>query len=177
MNRANQWVGPVVLGLTDGIINALILATPAILRGAGSITANLALRVSSVAILTALFSVFMSDYAHLRVDLSRAEHALNITKAGRLATGNLGRAVGRQAAASAIRAGIASFIGSLVPLLLGAFWPEYPWIAIGVALVGLGGLGAVLGREVHGSPIVWAIASVVGGVIIAVVGNQLHIAG
>lgn len=177
MDRSNKWVRPIVLGLSDGIINALILATPAILQGAGSITPDLALRVSLVALLTALFTVFMSEYAHLRVDLSRAEHALNITKAGRLATGNLGRSVSRQAVGSALRAGIASFVGSLTPLLLGAMWPAYPWIAIGVALLGLGVLGAMLARDVHGSPALWATISVVGGAIIAVVGSQLHIAG
>src|SRR5579875_2347418 len=127
-----QWVRPTVLGLSDGIINALILATPAIVHGAGSITTGLALKVATVALVTALFTVYISDYAHLRVDLSQAEHELNITKAGRLATSNLGRLVIRQGIASAVQAGVASFVGALIPLLIGALWPGEPWIAITV---------------------------------------------
>ena len=77
----NDWIQPTTLGLSDGILNSLILAAAAIFKGAGGLSFSLALRVAAVASLPALFTIFISNYAFLRADLSRAEHELNITKA------------------------------------------------------------------------------------------------
>lgn len=171
----NNWVQPVVFGLSDGILNALILATPAILRGDGAITNDLALRVSAVALLTAIFTVFVSEYAHLRFDLMRAERELNITQSGKLATSNLGRATTNNSIIVAILAGAFSFIGSLLPLVIGTLTPGFPGLAIAAALICLAILGAILARNVSSNPLVWAITFAVSGLVIALVGNMLHI--
>lgn len=45
LSRARRWTLPLSLGLSDGILNALILAAAALLNGGAGITVDLALRV------------------------------------------------------------------------------------------------------------------------------------
>ena len=63
---------PLALGIADGIVNALILASSAVLRGSG-LTIGLALRVAAVALVTSVFTVFVAEYGQLRAELARAE--------------------------------------------------------------------------------------------------------
>lgn len=175
MKNKNAWIQPVALGLSDGILNALILAAAAIFRGTNGLSVSLALRVAAVASLPALFTVFISDYAYLRADLSRAEHELNITKAGRLASSNLGRRLTWQAASAAIEAAIASFVGALVPLLTALLLPHDPWLVIIATMIIVGLLGAVLARVVGGKEVTWFIVSLVAGAVIVVLGVKLNI--
>ena len=62
----------------------------AVLHGAG-LTAALALRLGAVALVSAVFTVFVAEYAQLRAGLVRAEHELNLLRSGRMATTQLGR--------------------------------------------------------------------------------------
>lgn len=174
-SRSNEHVQSIVFGLSDGILNALILATPAIVGGGGTVTAALSLRVSTVALLTALFTVFVSEYAHVRFDLVRAERLLSITQEGRLAAGKLGIAAFTRALRAALLAGASSFIGSLAPLLLGACVPQGSGVALGAALVSLGILGAIIAYQVSDKPLLWAGAFALCGLAIALVGLELHI--
>jgi len=171
----NNWIQPTALGLSDGILNSLILAAAAIFRGTGGLSIGLALRVAAVASLPALFTVFISNYAFLRADLSRAEHELNITKAGRLASSNLGRRLTHQAVTSAVQAAIASFIGALIPLLASLLLPHDPWAVIIATLAMVGLLGAALARIVGGKQVTWFVVSIVAGAVIVALGVKLNI--
>ncbi len=173
--QMQRWLLPLALGLSDGILNALILASSAVLRGHGGMTVALAVRVSIVALVTSLFTMFVAEYAQLRSELTRAEHQLNLTASGRLATGRLGRAVRVEALqATAVAAGC-SFLGSLLPLLIGATLPSLPWLSLVAAIVALGALGLLLARAVHGRPARWAAAMTVGGVGAALIGLRLDL--
>lgn len=175
MNKKNAWIQPVALGLSDGILNSLILAAGAIFKGTGGLSISISLRVAAVASLPALFTVFISNYANMRADLSRAERELNITKSGRLASSTIGKRLTHDAAADALQAAVASFIGALLPLIIALLLPNDPWVVVGITLFMLGLLGALLARIVANKPVMWFIVSVVGGAAIVAIGVKLNI--
>lgn len=173
--QGNRWLLPLALGLSDGILNALVLASSAVLRGTVGMSVTLAVRISIVALVTAVFTMFVAEYAQLRSELARAEHQLNLTSSGRLATGRLGRTVRFEAIQAAALAGGCSFLGSLTPLMIGAFLPERPWLPLAAAVVALGGLGLILARVVNGCPLRWAAAMMLGGLVAALIGVRLDL--
>ena len=166
---------PLTLGLADGIVNALTLASATVLHGRG-LDVALALKVGAVALVTAVFTIFVAEYASLRADLTRAEKELNLTRSGRLAAGNLGRQVRREALVAAAVGCLASFVGAFVPLVVGALARPYGWAALVVSVAGLGALGAGLARAVHGHPGRWVVAMTLMGALVALVGVELDIA-
>jgi hypothetical protein len=80
-----------VLGVLDGITNALGLTSGLLLHGGSAVTVGLSLRVASFALATALLAIFGARYVELRVGLVRASRQLNLLKRGELATTRLGR--------------------------------------------------------------------------------------
>ncbi|MEU6559538.1 hypothetical protein [Nocardia nova] len=172
----SAWLLPVGLGTSDGILNALVLASASLVHGDTTMTFALAARVSTAALVTAIFTYFVAEYANLRSQLRHAERQLNITEAGRLATGHLGHRIRLDAARATVLAGSCSFLGALGPLLLGAAVPAAPWLSLAVAICALGGLGAVLARAVHGTTLKWAITMMSCGAVLAAIGIQLDIA-
>ena len=174
---ATRFLIPLALGVSDGILTALILASAAVLRARGdALSLSLACRVGVVAFVTGIFTVFVAEYAQLRNELARAERELNMTSSGRLATGHLGRAALREAAGAAAVASVSSFFGAAAPLLIGAGLRSHPWIALVIAVAGLGGLGAALAGMFGGRRPRWTVALMVGGVVVAIVGARLDIA-
>jgi hypothetical protein len=107
--RIGIGVLPVVLGLLDGITNALGLAAHSILAVGSGVGPGLALRVACFALVTAVFAIFVARYIELRVDLIRAGRQLNLLERGARATTRLGRAARRDALADAAQASLASF--------------------------------------------------------------------
>ena len=97
---------PIVLGLLDGITNALGLAARSILgEGDGSgLGLGLALRVALFALVTAVFAIVVARYVELRVGLIRAGRQLNLLEQGALAATRLGRVARRDAVADAVQA-------------------------------------------------------------------------
>lgn len=178
MGRCLRWrlpVLPPVLGLTDGILTALALAAGAILRGAG-VGIDLAMRVGVVSGVTAAFTLFVADYADRRAHLVRASKQLNLTAPGRLAATSLGRVIVRESTFAALVAALASFVGAAVPLLLAAALPVLPWVALAFAIVLLGVLGGGIGAMLRTGRVRWAIAMLLGGAAVAVIGAVLDIA-
>ncbi len=137
---------------------------------------GLALRVGAVAFVTIVFTVFVAEYAQYRSELARAEHQLNFTTSGRLATSHLGRAIVRDAMFGALLASVASFIGAVFPLAIGAAMPRTSWVALVVALAALGGLGIVLASSVGGRRFLWAVSLIIAGAAVLVIGVKLDIA-
>ncbi len=166
---------PLALGVSDGILTALILAGATVLRGSG-LTMSLALRVGAVAFVSVVFTVFVAEYSQYRSELAGAERQLNFTTSGRLATTHLGRAVLRDAMIGALVASAASFVGAVFPLAMGAVLPRASWVALVVALAALGGLGIVLASSVGGRRFFWAASLIVAGSAVLVIGVQLDIA-
>lgn len=166
---------PLTLGLADGIVNALTLASATVLHGRG-LGVALGLKVGAVAMVTAAFTIFVAEYASLRADLSRAERELNLTSQGRLAATNLGRQVRREALAAAVVGCAASFGGAVAPLLVGAATAPYSWTALVVSVGGLGALGAGLAKAVRGHRLRWVVLMTLMGAVVGYVGVLLDIA-
>ena len=171
---SRRFLLPLSLGIADGIINALTLASATVVHGTG-LSVDLALRVAAVAFVSSIFTVFVAEYGQLRAELTRAERELSFTRAGRLAAGHLGRQVAREAAmASAVASG-ASFAGALVPLLVGAAAAAYSWSALIVSVGALGALGGALATAVGGGRRRWIIVMMVMGLAVAAIGTVLDI--
>ena len=167
---------PVVLGLLDGITNALGLAAHSILAGSSGVGLGLALRVASFALVTAVFAIFVARYVELRTGLIRAGRHLNLLERGALATTRLGRAARRDAVADAAQASVASYCGALLPLGVAAALPAFRWLPLVLAVGMLTFLGLAVGHRLGGNPGLWAAALAAAGIILIAVGAMLNIA-
>jgi VIT1/CCC1 family predicted Fe2+/Mn2+ transporter len=175
LRRARRWTLPLSLGVSDGILNALVLATAAILHGAAQITVSLALRVGCVAFVTAVVTIFIAEYAELRSRLSRAARQLSLSGRGQLAATNLGRRVRSEAIEAGLVASLSSFAGAALPLLIAGLLPAASWAGLVVALILLGVLGAALATSVQGSRRRWTAGLIMAGAVVAAIGSQLNI--
>lgn len=137
---------------------------------------SLTYRVALVASVTAIFTVFVAEYANLRAELRRAARQLNFTESGRLATTQLGRVVRREAMEAALLASLASFFGSASPLLVGSLAPSYPWVSLLFAVIALGALGIALARATSSHALFWSGGLITCGIVVAAIGSQLRLA-
>jgi len=166
-----------VLGVSDGVLNALILAAGAILRGSGDgVDVGLALRVGTASFVTSAFTVFVAYYSERRTHLVRAARELNLTEPGRLAATNLGRAVAMESGVATLVAALASLAGAAVPLLLGALLPVTAWVTLAVTVGLLGVLGWAIGATLAARRALWCLTMVLGGVAVTAIGAALNIA-
>ena len=167
-----------MLGLLDGITDALGLAAHSILGGGdGSrLGFGLALRVALFALVTAVFAIFVARYVEMRASLIRAGRQLNLLEQGALAATRLGRAARRDAVADAVQACAASFSGALLPLGVAVAFPALPWPPLLLAEGMLTFLGLVIGRRLRGNPGLWAAALALAGIILIAIGAALNIA-
>ncbi len=165
-----------MLGVADGILNALTLASASLLSRDSTITFGLALRVSAAAFVTAAFVFFVAQYADYRGQLVTAARHLSLHSSRRLTRTRLGVALVREAFGGTVLTGCASFPGALVPLLTAALVPSASWVAIPVAIAMLAALGAVVARAIDGAPLLWALVLAVGGAAMTGVGYELQIA-
>jgi hypothetical protein len=173
---ADPWTLPLTLGLSDGILNALILASAALLKGGHDITLILALKVGCVAFATSVFTMFIAKYAELRARLSAATRQLNLSRSGHLAATRLGRQVTIEAVQAAMIASVSSWAGATLPLIVSGTLPRAPWVGLAVAIVLLGVLGAALATSVGGRRALWVICLTLVGIAVAAIGTQLDIA-
>lgn len=166
---------PAVLGVSDGLLNALALSAGRLIDKTETVSAALAGKIALVSLVTGALVFFVSNYHQLRAELIRAETQLNLTSHGTFAASRLGAAIVREALwATAIASG-ASFLGALVPLLIGALLPELRWIAIVASLASLGILGLALARSVHGTYWRWGLGLLCGGILVFFIGLKLRI--
>lgn len=166
---------PVVMGLVDGILTAMLLAARKILGYGTPVDSATALKVALYAFATAGFVFYIGRYAELRSQLVHAAAQLNLRKRGRLATTHLGRMVLHEAVGEAFVSGGCSFISALLPLSLAAAFPSAPLFSVIISLLMLGLLGYLLGRAVRGSSVSWSISLVLGGLLMTGLGFSLHI--
>jgi len=168
----------VVAGLIDGILNALTLAAGKLTHAGGEgATLSLALRVSVAAGATTIFVFFIAHYAQLRLDLIRHERELNFTEHGKLAATRLGRRVFMDSLLRAMLASGFSLVGALFPLVLCVIAPSPAWLGLAITIITLSGLGALLARTIHGSPLLWGVAHFVAGIVLALLGMRLNLVG
>jgi hypothetical protein len=92
-----------------------------------------------------------------------------------LAATQLGRAALRDTLWGAAISSICNFLGALVPLMAGALWPRFSWLAIAAGLLALAVLGVAAARSTYGNPILWATALVLAGGLLTLAGLKLRI--
>ncbi|WP_170837883.1 hypothetical protein [Streptomyces sp. TP-A0874] len=172
---AGQTRLPTVLGLTDGLLNALTLASSSLLGTGSPATLSLAARVGCVALVTSAFTMFVADYAEQRAHLVRAAKELNLISRGHLATTRLGQLAAMRSTRAMAVAAVSSFVGAGLPLLLGVLIPGPSWIVILLAIAALSALGASLAHAFQGRKGRWALAMGCGAVAVTWIGDILHI--
>lgn len=175
MTRARLTL-PVTLGLADGILNALTLASASLVGGPGDVTPGLAFRIGVAALVTTGFAMFVAEYSEARGGLRRAARQLSLPSETGLAATQLGRQARDDAVRNGAMASAASLIGALVPLLIAAALPGPGWVAAVIAIASLGALGAGLATAVLGSRLRWASALMIGGILVTALGAWLKIA-
>jgi len=165
---------PAVLGITDGILTALTLAAGHMLNSGDLLSFSLALRISSVSLLTSLFMFFTAEYARLRGELVHAAKQLNLSARGHLATTQLGKSILRESLLAAGISALSSFLGSLLPLGLGAVSTRAE-LSFALTLLALAVLGVALGHALYASPLLWAIGLLLMGGFLALAGMYLKV--
>ncbi|MGN8200379.1 hypothetical protein ACS8Y6_16990 [Salinisphaera sp. RV14] len=166
---------PVALGLSDGILNALMLAANRLHGHTEPMTLSLSVRIAVATAVASIFMLFVAEYTQLRQELEHADMQLNVLAPGRMATSRQGRAVAREAGLVASIAGVCAFVGSGAPLLVAAVLDASGLWALAMAVIGLGLLGALVARAVHGSGLIWTVVMMLGGGAVSVLGIYLHI--
>jgi hypothetical protein len=175
LHRAGDYRLPLVLGLTDGLLNALTLAASSLVGSGPPAGLSLALRVATAALVTAAFTMFVADYADRRARLVRASRQLNLTRRGHLATTRLGRRALLRSLIATVLACATSFAGAFLPLATGAYLPGPRWLVAALAIAALTALGAALAHPLAGSALRWATTTGVGGVLVTLIGVRLRI--
>lgn len=164
-----------VLGFADGILTALTLAAGGLTRSGDPISLNRVFAIATSALVSGAFVFYVAHYAQLRGELVHAERQLNLLSHGRLASTRLGYAVLKEALWAAALSSVASFFGSLIPLLTGFLLPTLRWGAVVTSMTSLGILGIALAHVVHGSYWRWCVGLVSSGALLSFIGIRLHI--
>ncbi len=165
---------PITIGLSDGIITALMLVSGDILRGE-YVYLGLALRVAYGSSFVGTFSYFIAQYSELRGELSRTSRQLNLRSSSYLLKSKLGRDIIFESVLGAASAGFFGFVGALIPLLPDVLIPNMPLFAIGFSEASLAVLGIGIGRAVRGNYIFWIILMASIGLLVAWAGNYLFL--
>jgi len=165
-----------VLGLIDGILTVLTLATGKVLGEDGTgFSLGLAFRGAFVTSLSGSLVYFISEYSKQRNLLINAEKELNLTSHGKLAVSNLGKQILKETFVSVIVTGGFSFLGAFIPISGAVFFPTHAWLSIGIALLILALLGFGVARLVFGNSLIWIIALIIAGIIVSFIGYELHV--
>lgn len=165
----------IVVGITDGILNALTLAAGHFVSGSRP-TIALSLRIAFGSALCGIFVFFTAEYARLRGELLDSERQLNLAADGKFATTSLGKQVRHEAITSATISSAANFLGAVLPLMLGAVLPGSALLAIAPSIFALGLLGAILAQSIRGSKTLWIVILMLSGALFSILGVWLHIA-
>jgi len=81
----------------------------------------------------------------------------------------------RESIIGALVASICSLLGAMLPLLFSVMLPDLPLVGLALTILLLGVLDALLAWSTFGSPTVWAIAMMAGGIVLAIIGVKLDI--
>jgi VIT1/CCC1 family predicted Fe2+/Mn2+ transporter len=166
---------PLVLGLIDGILTTLTLASGRVIRGTDDLTWGLALRIAGASSLASGFVFFAAEYTRVRGTLVREGRQLNLPVRGHLASTRMGRAGLQDAAGRAALSSGANLVGAFVPLLVAVLYPRYSWVSILIALGLLAGLGLLVARAVAGRWVRWSAGLALAGFALAMIGAEINI--
>lgn len=167
---------PLVLGLIDGILTVLTLATGRVLDvHTEGFSLAFALRVAFVTAISGSFVYCISEYAKQRQLLIQSEKELNLTSHGKLAVSNLGKQILKETSVSVVLSGTSIFLAPFIPMSGALFFPKHSWLSIVIALVILGLLGFSLARLVYGNAFIWMAVLIGSGIAVSFIGYKLHV--
>jgi predicted membrane protein (TIGR00267 family) len=164
-----------LLGLIDGILTVLTLATGHVLNKGEPFTIGLALKVGFATSLSGACIYFFSEYSRLRYRLIHAEKELNLARHGKLATTQLGRQIIKETIQGVFISSIFNFLGAMVPLGCAVLFPKIQWISLLIAMIMLIQLGIWIGKMVYGNRLAWVMSLLFAGAIVSLVGYKLNI--
>ncbi len=174
MNK--DYTFPVILGLTDGIVTALMIATNEIL----TVTVpefNLYIRIALGSASVGAVSFFMADYSSLKQELVRLSKIVNPNTPFELLETQLGRRIVSESVEKTLLSALAGFGGALIPLALSSVFITQYWVSLLGADLSLALLGVLVARVQSGNYFFWPplLASV--GVVMMFIGRFVNIVG
>jgi len=167
-------VFPLTMGLTDGVITVLMLASADFL-GPSVMTVDLAVRISFGSAFVGTLSFFIAEYSRLRFQLIRASRQLTMNSPESLIKSDLGTKIFVESLAGTLLSGSFGFIGALIPLSVDVIDPKMGFIAILSAYIVLATMGLAIGGISSGNKYKWMAALVLLGLIVTTVGNFISI--
>jgi VIT1/CCC1 family predicted Fe2+/Mn2+ transporter len=172
MNK--KYIFPVSIGLSDGIITALILASGGIL-GKSNIDLFEAFRISFGSAFAGAFSYFIAQYAGLNEELHRTALQLNLKSTDYLLKGHLGIQIFIESLLGAFIAAFFGFLGALIPLSSSLIIRSNIEIPLLLSYTSLAVLGLFISKTTAGRSRFWVIVMVIVGIIVTVAGYELKL--
>ena len=162
------------IGLIDGLITALIIASNAILSK-NVIPFPTALRIAGGSSIVGATSYLVAEYGRMRTDMVRIARHLN----PETLRSSKNRSVRIRILMESISGGgIAlsfGFIGALIPLGSYSIFNMDPVISMTITFIALSITGIYMGHEAEGSALMWIIALNSVGILMLLLGNFLRI--
>lgn len=164
-----------ILGLTDGVLTALTLATGRMLQSHSDLSLSLALRVAAASALAGGVVFLTAELAQRNYELVHAERELNLATRGYLATTRLGHFVFVESLGAAVIVSASTFAGTLAPLFVGVRFRHLTLAPICFAVALLGLLGALIAGVTYRSRARWTFGLIGAGTCLAFIGFWLHV--
>lgn len=162
------------IGLIDGLITALIIASNAILSDL-SMPFSAAIRISGASSMVGATSYLVAEYGKMRTDMVRIARHLNPVTL----KSSKNRSVQLRILLDSILGGSVAlsfgFMGSMIPLGFYSLFGSNPLISIVVTFIALSVTGIYMGYEAEGSALMWIIALDTVGILMLILGNYLRI--
>lgn len=172
----DHYTFPIILGLTDGIVTALMIATNEILS-ATTPEFSLYIRIALGSASVGAVSFFLADYSTLKQDLVRLSKIVSPNIPFRLVDTQLGRRIVRESILKTLLSALAGFGGALIPLALSTVFVTNYWVSLVGADLSLALLGVLVAKVQAGNYFFWPplLASV--GVAMMFIGRFINIVG
>ena len=167
-------VFPITLGLTDGVITVLMLASADFL-GPSVMTVDLAVRIAFGSAFVGTLSFFIAEYSRLRFQLIRASRQLSMNSPESLIKSDLGAKIFIESLAGTLLSGSFGFVGALIPLSVDVIEPTFGFVAILSAYFVLAAMGLAIGNISSGNRYKWMAALICLGFIVTGVGKFISI--
>jgi VIT1/CCC1 family predicted Fe2+/Mn2+ transporter len=172
MNK--KYIFPVSIGLSDGIITALILASGGII-GKSTIDIFEAFKISFGSAFAGAFSYFIAQYAGLNEELHRTALQLNLKSTDYLLRGHLGIEIFIESLLGAFIAAFFGFLGALIPLSSSLIVRGNEIIPLSLSYTSLAILGLFISKSTAGRARFWIIVMVTVGIIVTIAGFELKL--
>ncbi|AGH75127.1 hypothetical protein RYR28_002598 [Edwardsiella piscicida] len=148
LRRENRNYNLVALlgGAVSGTLTAALLSLGTLCAGRALPAWPTLMAIGIISALSSAFAFLLSHYAGLRDSLLHAEHQLNLTVSGRLASGVLGRKILRQTLLATLYAAVCYLLFFSLPFLIARPFPALTWLPGAVTLLLIAVISAALSR-------------------------------